>query len=188
MREFTFKYIETTRFKLRIFEALSYQGFLKEATDEEIMYYTGIPAELIAAEKNKAKFGFRTHNKSYVMFVIVDKQTGEAIGDCGYHTWYLEHNRAEIGYRLFDDAHKKQGVMTEVLAKVLEFGFTLLKLKRVEALVSPFNEASLRTVQRFSFIAEGRLKSHYMKGGKIEDSIIFGLQSIDYFAEIENRE
>lgn len=175
MREYKFDYIETSRFKLRILEAEAYQNFLRLATAEELLHYIGIPKEEVEQEKTKAIYGFRTYNKSYLMFLIIDKITENILGYCGYHTWYLEHDRAEIGYGLYSDSSKGKGVMSEVLNAVLHYGFEIMQLRRVEAFISPDNIASLNTVKKFGFTREGQLRSHYVKGGQIEDSVVFGL-------------
>jgi len=180
MREFIFDCVETTRFELRILEGETYQEFLKIATDEEMLYYIGIPSNEVAEEKKKAQYGFRTYNKSYLMFLIIDRETSEILGYCGYHTWYLEHNRAEIGYGLYSDNWKGKGVMTEVLSTVLNYGFTEMNLRRVEAFISPDNVASLSTVKKFGFIREGQLRSHYVKGDNIEDSVVYSLLVNEY--------
>lgn len=180
MRDFIFDSIDTMRFRLRILEAEAYQQFLTIATDEELLYYIGIPSEEVEKEKAKAKFGFRTYNKSYYMFVIIDKQTDQVIGYCGYHTWYLEHNRAEIGYGLYGDEYKGKGVMTEVLNKVLDYGFNVLNLIRVEAFISPDNIASLSTVKKFRFTKEGHLRDQYISNGVLEDSVVYSLLKSEY--------
>lgn len=180
MSEFKFDYIETTRFKLRILEAESYQEFLKFATDEELLYYIGIPKEKAVDERIKGKYGFRTYNKSYHMFVIIDRELDQVIGHCGYHTWYLEHNRAEIGYALYRDSWKGKGVMTEVLQSVLDYGFNIMGLNRVEAFIGPNNIASFKTVEKMNFIREGQLRNHYINNEVVEDSVVFGLLSSEY--------
>ncbi|MDR0227581.1 MAG: GNAT family N-acetyltransferase [Flavobacteriaceae bacterium] len=180
MREFIFDCVETQRFKLRILEAEAYQEFLSFATKQEILYYIGIPENEVECEQIKAKYGFRTYNKSYLMFLIIDKETEKILGYCGYHTWYLEHDRAEIGYGLFSDEWKGKGVMTEVLNTVLHYGFTEMNLRRIEAFISPDNIASLSTVKKFGFIREGQLRSHYVKGGNMEDSVVYSLLVNEY--------
>ncbi|MEC4114146.1 GNAT family protein [Myroides pelagicus] len=175
MNNFTFNYIETSRFKLRILEAEAYQAFLKSATDQEIAYYIGIPYHQITYERTKGAIGFRTFNKSYKMFIIVDKATDHVIGHCGFHTWYVDHHRAEIGYALYQEQWKGRGVMTEVLRAVLTYGFDRMKLIRVEAFISPENIASLNTVKKFGFTQEGLLRNQYINNGEIEDSILHRL-------------
>lgn len=180
MREFIFDSVDTTRFELRILDGEAYQEFLKIATDEEILYYIGIPSNEVAEEKAKARYGFCTYNKSYKMFLIIDREKSDVLGYCGYHTWYLEHNRAEVGYGLYSDNWKGKGVMTEVLNKVLDYGFNVMDLRRVEAFISPDNIASLNTVQKFGFIKEGQLRSHYVKDGNVEDSVVYSLLVNEY--------
>ncbi len=41
---------------------------------------------------------------------LIDKKTNKVIGWCGFHTWYTDHNRAEIGYGLFDDNYIIKGI------------------------------------------------------------------------------
>ncbi|MDR2221781.1 MAG: GNAT family N-acetyltransferase [Flavobacteriaceae bacterium] len=175
MREFIFDSIETMHFRLRLLEAEAYQEFLKIATDEEVLHYIGIPIDEVSKEKAKGMYGFRTYNKSYLMFLIIDKQTEKIIGYCGYHTWYVEHDRAEIGYGLYEENWKGRGVMSEVLHAVLTYGFSVMNLRRVEAFISPENIASLHTVQKFGFTREGQMRNHYVKEGQVEDSVIYSL-------------
>ncbi|MCC9043509.1 GNAT family N-acetyltransferase [Myroides sp. M-43] len=184
MREFIFDCIDTARFKLRILEAEPYQEFLKLATDQEMEYYIGIPRDEVVEEKRKRLYGFRTYNKSYLMFLILDRVSDKVIGYCGFHTWYLEHNRAEIGYGLYTDKWKEKGVMTEVLKTVLDYGFSTMNLTRVEAFVSPDNIASLRTVAKMGFVKEGQLRGHYVDNGQVEDSVVFGLLANEFKKEV----
>ncbi|WP_121966141.1 GNAT family N-acetyltransferase [Myroides sp. N17-2] len=183
MREFIFDSVDTTRFKLRILEAEPYQEFLKLATDEEMLYYIGIPSEEVAEEKTKKLYGFRTYNKSYLMFLIMDTTSDKVIGHCGFHTWYLEHNRAEIGYALYSEEWKEKGVMSEVLNTVLDYGFNTMGLTRVEAFVSPDNIASLKTAEKLGFVKEGQLRGHYVNNGMVEDSVVFGLLASEFNPE-----
>lgn len=57
------------------------------------------------------------------------------IGWCGYHTWYIDHRRAEIGYAIRSDEYKAQGIMTEVMNAVLRYGFEVMNLHRIEAFI-----------------------------------------------------
>lgn len=180
MREFIFDSVDTTRFRLRVLEAEPYQEFLKLATDEEMLYYIGIPSAEVAEEKAKAKYGLRTYNKSYLMFLIVDISSDKVIGHCGFHTWYLDHARAEIGYALYADEWKGRGVMSEVLNTVLDYGFNTMGLTRVEAFVGPDNIASLKTAEKMGFVKEGQLRDHYIHNGAVEDSVVFGLLASEF--------
>ena len=175
-----FEQRHTPHYTLLQLTAEKYEAFLKTASDEAISNLMGIPLENVAAERKKAIFGFRTHNKSFHVFIIIDTQTEQPIGYCGFHTWYLEHDRAEIGYGLYSEAYKGKGVMSEVFAHVIAYGFNELKLQRIEAFISPDNQPSIKLVEKFNFTREGQLRHHYFKQGQHEDSVVYSLLSTEY--------
>ncbi len=144
--------------------------------DNEIMTKLGIAnTDELATEKSNWSKGLTTYRLSFRAFLMVEKATGKTIGKLGYHTWYLQHRRAEIGYALSDEAAKRKGYMGEALKPVIAHGFEDMNLNRIEAFVSPQNEASLKLVTRFGFKEEGLIKQHYYKNEVIDDSLCFGL-------------
>ena len=118
--------------------------------------------------------------KSFLYFHLLEKHTNSVIGWCGYHTWFTQHRRAEIGYVLNDDSNKGKGYMKEALPAVLKYGFEKMDLHRIEALVAPGNIPSLKLLQHTGFTHEGLLRQHYMKNSLLEDSAIFSLLCHEY--------
>ncbi len=168
--------LHTERLELRAIDPEVMDFIFQNYADEEIMNFIGLTdREELEKEKNKWKIGLRTFNKSFHYFQLLDKSSNKIIGWCGYHTWYLDHNRAEIGYGLYEEAIKKKGLMTEALIPVLEYGWKEMKLHRVEAFVSPNNVPSLKLMEKLGFEREGYLKEHYLKSGIYEDSLVFSL-------------
>lgn len=176
-----FEYIETDRLKLRKITPDVMEYVYSVHTDDELMAFFGITSpEILEKEKQKFRNGLTTFNRSYLNFVIIDKQTNTVLGACGYHTWYVEHNRAEIGYGLYDDAHKQKGYMSEAVTAMLAYGFNDMKLHRIEAMTADYNTASIRILEKSGFVYEGRLREHYNVNGKMEDSVLFGLLKKDF--------
>ncbi|MGV3459627.1 MAG: GNAT family N-acetyltransferase [Flavobacterium sp.] len=168
-------YIETPRFTLRIVTPEVYNHAMEDLGDVELMEFFGLDEAGLAKQKSRQAGGLTTFNKSFVNFYPIDKATGKVIGWCGYHTWYTDHNRAEVGYHLNADESKRKGYMTEILAAVLRYGFDVMNLHRVEALTATYNVASIKTLEKFGFTHEGTLREHYLVDGKHEDSPIFSL-------------
>jgi ribosomal-protein-alanine N-acetyltransferase len=168
--------IVTNRLILKKLTPEIYKDLFENYSDTAIKEYFGFTTdeELNAEKENYAK-GIATFNRSFINFAITEKETGNVIGFCGFHTWYPKHLRAEIGYSLNDDIHKRKGYMTETLDAVLRYGFGIAKLHRVEALIAEENEASLKLLQKFGFQYEGRLREHYNVNGVMEDSILYSL-------------
>ncbi|BAU29002.1 acetyltransferase (GNAT) family protein [Aneurinibacillus soli] len=97
------------------------------------------------------------------------KETSELVGSCGYNNWIKEEgHRGEIGYDLGKE-YWGQGIAAEVLEAMLDYGFTEMKLNRVEALVEPENIASIKMLKRIGFQKEGLLRDYQFVKGKFID-------------------
>jgi ribosomal-protein-alanine N-acetyltransferase len=115
------------------------------------------------------------HNKDFVYFQMVDKETGLLIGACGFHNWSVQHRRSEMGYGLNTEPYKRKGFMTEALRFLLPYGFSVLLLNRIEAITRPHNSASVKLLLKFNFQQEGLLRQHVFNQDAMEDSLIFSL-------------
>jgi [ribosomal protein S5]-alanine N-acetyltransferase len=172
--------LHTERMLLRALTPDTYERLFTTHTNEEIKSFLGFESDgELMEQRIKYDGGMATHNKSFVFFQLIDKVTGKIIGGSGYHTWYLQHARAEIGYSLYHEADKGKGLMTEALKSIIQYGFTEMKLNRIEAFIGPANEASIRLIHSLGFTKEGQLRQHYYKNGKAEDSIVYSLLNSD---------
>ena len=174
-----FSTITTPRLTLRKVDSEVLDYAFAHLNDQELIAFMGIPPEQLNREKERHQKGYTTFNKSFCYFQILSDQP-YPIGWCGYHTWYTDHDRAEIGYGLYDEEFKNKGIMSEVLKAVLDFGFHQLKLLRVEAFISPSNVPSIKLVKKFNFVLEGTMRKHYRSNGVMEDSAIYSLLFEEY--------
>lgn len=153
----------------------------KNLTDLQLIDFFGLKsANDLSAEKEKHRAGLSAFNTTFLYFTIIEKRSLKVIGWCGYHTCYIKHNRAELGYGLYDKLYKMQGIMTEALDNILKYGFEIMKLHRIEALTSDYNIASIKTLAKFGFIKEAVLREHYLADGIMEDSVLFSLLKHEY--------
>jgi ribosomal-protein-alanine N-acetyltransferase len=109
---------------------------------------------------------------------IERKADGVLMGTCGY-VW-LRTYRGEVGYELHPD-YWGQGYMAEAIDAIVDFGFTDLKLNRVEALVMVENEPSARLLRALGFQEEGVLRQHDFFKGAFHDMRLFALLAQDYY-------
>ena len=131
-------------------------------------------------EYDKFHLGHSMYNRSLLTFQLIDPQTNEIIGSAGFHNWSIDHKRAEIGYSLKSDEYKGKGLMSEVIPFIIHYGFEIMELQRIEAMVSPGNLPSLRLLEKNNFIREGLLRKHYFIGNDWEDSVVFSLLKLEY--------
>ena len=175
-----FELLTTPRLILRKLTPEVYDFIFKSYNENELKTFLGTEtAEEMKVERERYEKGLSTFNKSFLYFQLLDKVNQHVIGWCGYHTWYLEHFRAEIFYMLKHDENKKKGLMSEAMDIVLDYGFKTMNLHRIEALVGPDNVASLRMMEKYNFTKEGTLREHYFVNNKMEDSVLFSLLKSD---------
>lgn len=87
-------------------------------------------------------------------WAVVEKESGRMIGTCGFTSFDLPHDSAEIGYVLNPDFHGN-GYATEAATRVIEFGFSELGLHRIEARFMKENTASLHVMEKLGMTLEG---------------------------------
>jgi len=93
---------------------------------------------------------------------------GKMIGTCGFTSFSLPNNSAEIGY-VINPEYKGIGIATEAASAVIDFGFTVLGLNRIEARYMSPNVKSLRVMQKCGMKEEGTLRSAIMsKNGYVD--------------------
>lgn len=171
----------TERLKLRKLSPEIFDHIYQNLSEAEQMAYLGLDSkEKLEAERKKYEEGLWTHNKQFLYFQLLDKESDRIIGWCGYHTWYLEHDRAEIGYQIFAEEYKRKGIMSEAISAVVAYGFNEMKLYRIEAFIGTDNTASIKLVSNLNFEKEGLLRGHYYTNDRYEDSLVYGLLRTNY--------
>ena len=159
--------------------------FLRERTPElrkklltlplnEQLKFIGVDESRLQIELKRIEKGFTNWKMDYKMWDLILLETNEVIGDCGFHSWYQNHQRGELGYGLKEEFRQK-GIMFEALIEILKYGFNEMNLNRVEAYISPNNLASRSLVEKCDFVYEGHLRQHYNNKGTLDDSVVYGL-------------
>jgi ribosomal-protein-alanine N-acetyltransferase len=112
---------------------------------------------------------------------------GVIIGGCAYHDISIMNLRGEIGYAL---ARKYwgQGLMTEVVRAVLDYGFNALGLNRIEARCDVDNTGSWRVMEKVGMKFEGVLRQNIVLHGRPRDAKMYGILREDWAATSKKSE
>ena len=94
------------------------------------------------------------NNNESIMWVIALKDDPKLIGTICYWNIVKEKDEAEVGYELLPPYHGK-GIMQEALLKVIEYGFDILKLKRIVADPKEINLKSVKLLEKCGFVKVG---------------------------------
>ncbi len=173
----------TTRLQLREVNPAVLRWLLHSSTSEQQTGFVGIqsPKALHSLLTRMREELMRTDTISFRHWFLVEKNTGQVIGNCGFQSWHKRHQRAELGYGLRADQWKRRGFMTEALECILAIGFNEMGLERIEAFIDPDNVPSLKLVQHFGFGQEGLLQARIRHRGDRYPLGVFALLRNDYF-------
>ena len=101
-------------------------------------------------------------------WAIVSKSDQRLIGTCGFVRFDCPHNSAEIGYVLSPD-YQGQGYMYEAARRVMQFGFSVLGLHRIEARYMIENASSRQVMEKLGMTFEGVKRSSMLVKGQYRD-------------------
>lgn len=172
--------IITPRLILKAITPQLIRDIFNSKSKQEIQEYFGFDESGYEHYRNMHEKGMETHRFSLFYFLLMDKESNQPIGECGFHSWNVPHRRAELFYLLRQDQYKQKGLMTEALRFVLDYGFKDLNLHRVEALVADTNEPSIRILNHYGFKFEGIRREDYNTNGKNENSACYSLLSHEW--------
>ncbi|HEY8688195.1 MAG TPA: GNAT family N-acetyltransferase [Chitinophagaceae bacterium] len=167
-----FPVVETERLVLRKISAEDAEDIYLLRTNEEAMKYIKKPK--LRSNDDVYELIKVMNNPDRIQWGITIKNENRIIGSIGYHKITKEHYRAEIGYML-DPAYWNTGLMSEAIGKVIDYGFSKMKLHSIEAIINPGNVVSRKILQKFNFIKEGFFKEIFFFEGEFFDSEVYSL-------------
>ncbi len=118
--------------------------------------------------------------ENYELAIIL-KEEGTLIGVIGITHVDIFKKKATFGYWL-GEKYWGKGIMSEAGKAMTDFGFTKLKLKRIEAGVYTGNIGSERVLQKLGFKYEGlaRKAARPKSTGEFHDAKMYGLLRGDW--------
>ncbi|MGC1246814.1 MAG: GNAT family protein [Spirulinaceae cyanobacterium] len=114
-----------------------------------------------------------------IPWVIIKKDEQKVIGCCAYVSIDNQNRESRLVYELASQ-YWRQGIMTEALTEVIDFGFKSLQLNRVEAFVMTENIASSKLLEKLDFSLEGVSREKGFWKRKFHDLKLFSLLAKDY--------
>lgn len=171
-----FPVIKTARLILRRPLDRDAVGLMKVTQDKKVMQFYGMAPFQNHAEALRGidwyKNRFKT--KEGLRWIITTKQKDTYIGDIGLQDHVVKHARAELGFKLAS-RHWGRGIMSEALEAALNYGFEVMKLNRIHAVVDPGNDRCLRLLKRAGFRAEGVLRDYEREPKGFVDLVMLSL-------------
>lgn len=175
-----FPNLETDRLQLRRVDEKDVNEIFALRSNPETMKY--IPRPLVKTTEDAlehiAMIDSKIENNEGINWAITVKGKPKLIGLIGFYRIRPEHFRAEVGYMLLPEFNGK-GIISEALKEVVNYGFKVMELHSVEAVIDPGNYGSEKVLEKNGFIKEAHFKENEFFEGRFLDSVIYSLLKKD---------
>lgn len=176
-----FHNLETERLILRRVDNNDYKEVLSLRSNPETMKY--IPRPILKNDEEALAhilmIETKIQNNEGINWAITIKGDPKLIGVIGHYRIQLENYRAEIGYMILPEFNG-QGIVTEAVKEVVKYGFEIMKLHSIEAVIDPDNVASANVLEKNGFVKEAHLKENEFHEGRFYDSVIYSILNKEY--------
>ncbi len=171
-----FKNLESKRLLLRRIIETDVDEIFELRSNPETMKFIPRP---LAKTKEDALVHFKTideniENNKGINWAITLKGNPKLIGIIGHYRIQPENHRCEIGYMILPQ-YNEQGIVSEAIKMILEYGFNDLQMHSIEAVIDPENKASERVLQKNGFVKEAHILENELWEGKFWDSVIYSI-------------
>ena len=115
---------------------------------------------------------FHNSQEDEAVFVVVDTDTGHVIGHAGIYKIDKRIRRAEYGILIGAKNARGKGYGTKITNAISEYGFKVLGLHKIKALVLKENLPSYFMFKKCGYVEEGVLVDENYKNDRYYDVVI----------------
>jgi ribosomal-protein-alanine N-acetyltransferase len=156
------------------------QRYLGWLNDPEITRYTEIGTFPSTAEDLENYYRAISGSRNDVMLAIVDKRSGEHVGNVKLGPIHWIHRSGTLGILIGEKEFWGKGVGLEATRLMVEYGFERLNLHRIDLGVFAEHEAAIHCYEKAGFKIEGRMREDLFQDGEYKDRLWMGLLRSEY--------
>jgi len=143
-----------------------YQGWIPETMDDVVEFICRLAPDWNLPD-------------TWSQLSIVERLSGEVIGDIGVHFIDLEGKQVELGCTL-DKKQQGKGFATEALTALINYLFREMDKHRIIGSVDPRNKSSVTMLNRLGFRKEAHFRESYFQNNEWFDDAIYALLKADW--------
>ena len=146
--------VQTQRLCLQVPQPDNWRDIWSWIRDPEIVRYEGKDVPDSEADTRAFVDGMILSSMvvpriSYDLVVVLPHEKNRVIGLVGLHDVNQDERAAWIAYCL-DPQYRGRGLATEAVQSLMRYGFEMLQLQQIKAIVHPVNTRSIKVLQRVS--------------------------------------
>lgn len=176
-----FPVLESERLVFRAIKETDVHEIFALRSNPELMQY--IPRPLVTtldeATEHMKMIQDKIDANEGINWAMTEKGKDKLISLIGFYRIQNEHYRSEIGYMLLSE-YQNKGYITEAIQTLLNYGFTIMGLHTVEAIIDPRNLASEKVLVKNGFAKEAHFVENIYFEGKFLDSVHYSILKRNY--------
>ncbi|WP_068776382.1 GNAT family N-acetyltransferase [Paenibacillus sp. FJAT-26967] len=156
-----------------LYHASLYHSAIRELTGTQKIY---------SKEQIRQYLEGKMQDSSSLLLLIALRDTDEVIGDIALQDIDLLNRSANLRIALFGDEVLGKGYGSEAITLLLDYGFGILQLHRIELNVFDFNPRAQHVYEKLGFRKEGVQRDALFYNHKYHDSITMSILEEEYRA------
>ena len=153
------------------------ERFTEWLNDLEVTQHLTLYPHIISVESEK---GFLEKLSKEHNYSIIDINTNELIGNCGYVNLDHINQTAEIGIFIGNKEYWSRGYGKEAMSLLLDYGFKALNLHNVFLRVYSSNKRAIKCYEKIGFITIGKNREALLRNGERHDIILMDILQKDF--------
>lgn len=141
------------------------ERFVKWFNDSTVNKFLNIRRLTLKDEIKYIKERLKNKSKDKISLCI-DSKEGEHIGNCALEDINLDYRRATFGIMIGNKDFWNKGYGTEAAKLLLNYGFSKLKLHRIDLDVYEYNARAFKVYRKLGFKKEGVKREYTKLNGK----------------------
>ncbi|WP_339847136.1 GNAT family protein [Paenibacillus sp. FSL W7-1088] len=146
--------LETNRIYLRPFESTDVDTYFPGLFDAELRRLTGTQNSFTRTQVERY-IENAAQDDSRLMLLIALQENNQVIGEIALMDMHTKNRSAHIRIAIDQIEHQGKGYGSEALLLMLDYGFGICNLHRIELEVYAFNQRAIRTYEKLGFQREG---------------------------------
>jgi ribosomal-protein-alanine N-acetyltransferase len=114
------------------------------------------------------------NEKKWIVWALEHKQLKKVMGTISIWNLNKEEKSGELGYGI-NPAYQGRGLMRESLLSVIEYGFELMNLEKIQAYTEENNRPSISLLEKCNFVEIGRVNEQGYTNNKNFCMIVYQL-------------
>ncbi|MBO9597782.1 MAG: GNAT family N-acetyltransferase [Cohnella sp.] len=175
------RFLEGTKVYLRPIELADTDWYFASLYDKNTRKFTGTQKHY-SREQIARYIEGKSQDSSSVLLLIATCKDDRLVGDIAIQNIDTMNRNANIRIAINNDAYQGKGYGTEALRLMLDYGFGILNLHRIELNVFSYNERAMHVYEKLGFKREGVQREALFYDHQYYDSILMSILEDEYRA------